>query len=251
MNLKSILKDQFGYKKFRDNQEEIIKAVLDGSDVFAAMPTGGGKSICYQLPSVVLDGLTIVISPLVALMKDQVDEAVENGIRAAFINSSLSPEEASAVYSDLFRGNIQLLYLSPERLALEGYYEKLQALPVRLFAVDEAHCLSEWGHDFRPDYLILSKIKKYFPQTPVAAFTATATKEVQKDIIKLLKLKKPFIVRASFNRPELFYRVEQKDNVLEQIAAFIKDHDRQAGIVLPDIAEGRRENSRVSRCARG
>ena len=231
MNLKRILKDQFGYKKFKDNQEEIIRAVLEGSDVFAAMPTGGGKSICYQLPSVILDGLTIVISPLVALMKDQVDEAVENGLKAAFINSSLSAEEASAVYSDLYNGRIQLLYLSPERLALEGYYEKLQGLPVKFFAVDEAHCLSEWGHDFRPDYLCLSRIKKYFPDIPVAAFTATATRQVQSDIIKLLGLKKPLIIRASFNRPELFYRIEMKDKVLEQIAAFIKDRPKQAGIV--------------------
>ena len=231
MNLKRILKEQFGYKKFRANQEEIINSILNGSDVFAAMPTGGGKSICYQLPSIVFDGLTIVVSPLVALMKDQVDEAVENGLNAAFLNSSLSSEEASAIYSDLYRGSIKLLYLSPERLSLEGYYEKLQGLPVRFFAVDEAHCLSEWGHDFRPDYLNLSKIKKYFPDVPVAAFTATATKKVQTDIIRLLKLKKPLIVRASFNRPELFYRVEQKNKTLEQITAFIKDHDGQAGIV--------------------
>ena len=231
MNLKRILKEQFGYKKFRANQEEIINSILNGSDVFAAMPTGGGKSICYQLPSIVFDGLTIVVSPLVALMKDQVDEAVENGLNAAFLNSSLSSEEASAIYSDLYRGSIKLLYLSPERLSLEGYYEKLQGLPVRFFAVDEAHCLSEWGHDFRPDYLNLSKIKKYFPDVPVAAFTATATKQVQTDIIRLLKLKKPLIVRASFNRPELFYRVEQKNKTLEQITAFIKDHDGQAGIV--------------------
>ena len=231
MNLKKILKDQFGYRNFRDNQEAIIKAVINGSDVFAAMPTGGGKSICYQLPSVILDGITIVVSPLVALMKDQVDEAVENGLDAALINSSLNAEEASAVYAELYRGNIKLLYLSPERLALEGYYEKLQRLPVRLFAIDEAHCLSEWGHDFRPDYLNLSRIKKYFPDVPVAAFTATATGLVQKDIIRLLKLDKPYIVRASFNRPELFYRVEQKDKALEQITAFIKDHSGQAGIV--------------------
>ncbi|MDC7225228.1 MAG: DNA helicase RecQ [Spirochaetales bacterium] len=231
MNLKRILKDQFGYKKFRDNQEDIIKAVLDGRDVFAAMPTGGGKSICYQLPSIVFDGLSIVVSPLVALMKDQVDEAVENGLNAAFINSSLSPAEAQAVYSDLFKGRIKLLYLSPERLSLDGYYEKLRDLPVKFFAVDEAHCLSEWGHDFRPDYLNLSRIKKYFPDVPVAAFTATATIQVQNDIINLLKLVDPYTVRASFNRPELFYRVEQKNGALDQITAFIRDHGGQAGIV--------------------
>ena len=231
MNLKKLLKENFGYTKFRDNQEEIIKTVLDGRDVFAAMPTGGGKSICYQLPSVIFDGITIVVSPLVALMKDQVDEALENGLKAAYINSSLSSEEVSAVYASLYRGEISLLYLSPERLSLEGYFKKLQQLPVNFFAVDEAHCISEWGHDFRPDYLNLSMIKKYFPKVPVAAFTATATLQVQADIIKLLKLKNPQIVRASFNRPELFYRVEQKDKTLDQITAFIRDHEGQAGIV--------------------
>ena len=231
MNIRKVLKDQFGYKKFRANQEEIIRAVLEGQDVFAAMPTGGGKSICYQLPSVVMDGVTVVVSPLVALMKDQVDEAVENGLEAAFINSALTPEEATSVYSELFRGNIRLLYLSPERLALDGYFEKLKQLKVCFFAVDEAHCLSEWGHDFRPDYLVLSEIKKFFPDVPVAAFTATATMQVQQDIISLLRLSSPHIVRASFNRPELFYRVEQKDKPLEQIGAFIRDHQGQAGIV--------------------
>lgn len=231
MKLKKLLKDQFGYKDFRPNQEEIITAITGGSDVFAAMPTGGGKSICYQLPALVFDGVTIVVSPLVALMKDQVDEAVENGIEAAFINSSLTSGEASAVYSDLYSGRVKLLYLSPERLALEGYYEKLLNLNISFFAVDEAHCLSEWGHDFRPDYLSLSKIKEYFPDTPVAAFTATATKQVQKDIIRILKLKKPLVVRASFNRPELFYRVERKEKALLQIEAFIKDHSGQAGII--------------------
>ena len=231
VNFKKLLKEQFGYKKFRENQEEIIKAILSGSDVFAAMPTGGGKSLCYQLPAVIFSGITIIVSPLVALMKDQVDEAVENGLKAAYLNSSQSPEEASEVYSLLFKGEINLLYLSPERLSLEGYYEKLQKLPVKFFAVDEAHCISEWGHDFRPDYLNLSKIKKYFPDIPVAAFTATATLKVQKSIIKLLKLRNPLIIRASFNRPELFYRVEQKTKTLEQISAFIKDHPDEAGIV--------------------
>ncbi len=231
MNLNKQLKEVFGYKNFKANQEEIIKAIIGGRDVFAAMPTGGGKSLCYQLPAVILEGLTIVVSPLVALMKDQVDEAVENGIPAAYINSSLSAEEAQREYSRLFRGETKLLYLSPERLSLEGYFEKLKDLSPVLFAVDEAHCMSEWGHDFRPDYLVLSKIRKHFPETPIAAFTATATVTVQADIIKLLRLKKPLIVRASFNRPELFYRVEQKDDVLAQIAAFIGDHEGQAGIV--------------------
>ena len=231
MKIKKVLKDSFGYDDFRPNQQPIIEAILDGRDVFAAMPTGGGKSICYQLPALIMPGITVVVSPLVALMKDQVDEAAENGIAAAFINSTLDAAAASAVYGDLYGGRIKLLYLSPERLALDGYYEKLKQLDISLFAVDEAHCLSEWGHDFRPDYLGLSAIKKHFPGTPVAAFTATATMRVQKDIIGLLKLKKPHTVRASFDRPELFYRIERKEKALVQIEAFIRDHSEQAGIV--------------------
>ncbi|MDC7126532.1 MAG: DNA helicase RecQ [Spirochaetales bacterium] len=231
MQIKKILKDKFGYKKFRANQEDIIKNIISGKDVFAAMPTGGGKSLCYQIPSIVFEGLSIVVSPLVSLMKDQVDEAAENGIKAAYINSTLTAEEAKNVYADLYRGDIKLLYLSPERLSIDGYFERLKELSVAFFAVDEAHCLSEWGHDFRPDYLNLSKIKKYFPDIPVAAFTATATLKVQKDIIRILKMDDPFIVRASFDRPELFYRVEQKDIVLDQILAFIKDRPGDSGIV--------------------
>ncbi len=227
----NVLKRTFGYDSFRPNQERIILSVLAGKDVFASMPTGGGKSLCYQIPALCLEGLTIVISPLIALMKDQVDGARESGIPAAFINSTLKADEAASVYARLYSGEIKLLYISPERLALEGYLEKLKELPVRFFAVDEAHCLSEWGHDFRPDYLVLSRIREAFPDIPIAAFTATATRKVQDDIIRILRLKSPFTVRASFNRKELFYRVERKEKVLKQITAFIMDHTGQAGIV--------------------
>ncbi len=227
----NILKTRFGYDSFRPNQEEIINAVLEGKDVFASMPTGGGKSICYQIPALALEGLTLVISPLIALMKDQVDAAVESGIAAAYINSTLKADEAASVYSRLYRGEIKLLYISPERLALEGYLEKLRELPIRFFAVDEAHCLSEWGHDFRPDYLSLAMLRGAFPGIPIAAFTATATKKVQEDIVRILKLSNPFLVRASFNREELYYRVDRKEKTLAQITGFIKDHEGQAGIV--------------------
>jgi len=227
----SFLQNRFGYDSFRPNQEEIISAVLSGRDAFAAMPTGGGKSICYQIPALCMDGITLVISPLIALMKDQVDAARESGIPAAYLNSTLNAEEASSVYSGLYRGEIKLLYISPERLALDGYLERLKELPVRFFAIDEAHCLSEWGHDFRPDYLVLSRIREVFPGIPIAAFTATATKKVQEDIIRILRLEDPFLVRASFNRKELFYRVERKEKALTQITGFILDHTDQAGIV--------------------
>ena len=228
---KKILKSVFGYRSFRENQEEVITAVMDGRDVFTAMPTGGGKSLCYQIPGMMFEGLTVVISPLIALMKDQVDEAVSKGIPAAFLNSSLEKEKISEIYSRLYRGEIKLLYLSPERLAVEGYIDRLHELNVSFFAVDEAHCLSEWGHDFRPDYLFLSHLRKKFPGIPIAAFTATATKKVQDDIIRILKLKKPLIIRASFDRKELNYRVRPKTEVLSQISSFIKNHPDEPGIV--------------------
>ena len=230
-NVKSLLKNIFGYAAFRPNQEEIIAAILDGKDVFASMPTGGGKSLCYQIPGMILSGLTVIISPLIALMKDQVDEAVSRGIPAAFLNSSLTGEEVSKIYSLLNQGKIKLLYLSPERLAIEGYLEKLSGFQVKFFAVDEAHCLSEWGHDFRPDYLILSHLRKQFPGVPIAAFTATATNRVQQDIIRILQLENPFVVRASFDRKELYYQVVHKNDPLSQIYDFIHKHPGESGIV--------------------
>jgi ATP-dependent DNA helicase RecQ len=228
---KKILKSVFGYSSFRDNQEEVIAAIISGKDVFTSMPTGGGKSLCYQIPGLLFEGLTVVISPLIALMKDQVDDAISRGIPAAFLNSSLKSDEISEIYSRLYRKEIKLLYLSPERLAVEGYVERLHNLNVAFFAIDEAHCLSEWGHDFRPDYLFLSHIRDNFPDVPMAAFTATATGKVQDDIIKILKMKNPLTVRASFNRKELYYQVKQKTEVLSQISSFIKNHPDESGIV--------------------
>ncbi|MDC7221735.1 MAG: DNA helicase RecQ [Spirochaetales bacterium] len=227
----NLLKRHFGYEKFRPNQEEIINAVLSGQDVFASLPTGGGKSLCYQLPALKFEGLTVVISPLIALMKDQVDEVQSKGIPAAFLNSSLESGEVAEIYSRLYRKEIKLLYLSPERLAVEGYLERLGELNVSFFAVDEAHCLSEWGHDFRPDYLILSKIRETFPGVPLAAFTATATHKVQDDIVRILNLNNPFLVRASFDRKELYYQVRPKKSVLTQIEAYVKAHPGESGIV--------------------
>ena len=228
---KKILKSVFGYDSFRENQEDVITAIMSGKDVFTSMPTGGGKSLCYQIPGMIFDGLTVVISPLIALMKDQVDDAISKGIPAAFLNSTLKKEEISGIYSRLHKNEIKLLYLSPERLAVEGYIDRLHAFKVAFFAIDEAHCLSEWGHDFRPDYLFLSNIRDNFPDVPMAAFTATATHKAQDDIIRLLKLNMPLIVRASFDRKELNYQVRPKTEVLSQISAFVKNHPDEAGIV--------------------
>lgn len=229
--IKTTLQNTFGYSSFKPNQEEIITSVLEGTDVFAAMPTGGGKSICYQLPAVLLPGLTIVISPLIALMKDQVDSARENGIPAAFINSSLSYADAENIFLMVKNGEIKLLYIAPERFALEGFVSRLQEITISHISVDEAHCVSEWGHDFRPDYLSLSRIRDYFPNIVISAFTATATKKVQKDIVTHLKLISPLIIRASFNRKELYYRITRKSNANSQILEFSRVHSGKSGII--------------------
>lgn len=230
-DIRKVLHDVFGFPSFRPNQEDIIRAVLSGRDVFAAMPTGGGKSVCYQLPALLLPGLTVVVSPLLALMKDQVDAAREQGLPAAFLNSTQDGAEASAVNRDLAAGRIKLLYISPERFAAAGFAGRLAAFGVDFFAVDEAHCLSEWGHDFRKDYLELGAIRRLFPAARIAGFTATATRRVQEDILRLLKLKDPFVVRASFNRPELFYEVAPKERADPQILDFLRDRPKEPGIV--------------------
>jgi len=225
------LKKVFGFQDFRPDQESIITRIMEKKDVFAVMPTGGGKSLCYQLPARMMKGTTVVISPLISLMKDQVDAALENGISAALLNSSLEPQEMSSVYHQLKSGEIELLYVSPERFAMQGFIDNLKSIPVSLFAIDEAHCVSEWGHDFRPAYLSLSNITKTFPDIPVAAFTATATSKVQDDIIRKIDLRSPFTVRASFNRPNLFYTVKGKDRLELQILEFIREHPDEPGII--------------------
>src|SRR5512144_375135 len=221
----------FGFPSFRPNQEAIVSHILAGRDVFAVMPTGGGKSLCYQLPALLRPGTAVVISPLISLMKDQVDAARENGIAAAFLNSSQDAREMSEVFRGLKDGKVKLLYIAPERFAMPQFVETLKTVPLSLFAIDEAHCISEWGHDFRPDYLSLSGIPALFPGVPVAAFTATATERVQKDIIEKIGLREPYVLRASFNRPNLFYQVEQKKDVERQLVDFLKDREGESGIV--------------------
>ncbi len=221
----------FGYTSFRPHQQEIVENILSGRDVLGIMPTGGGKSLCYQLPAKMAAGTAVVISPLISLMKDQVDSARENNMEAAFLNSSLSNTQAAAVYRKLEDGVLDLLYISPERFAMESFLATLKSSRISFFAVDEAHCLSEWGHDFRPDYLSLAQIRRHFPKAPIAAFTATATSEVQRDILAKLSLRNPLQVRASFNRPNLFYEVRAKREVKEQILGFLREHRDEPGIV--------------------
>jgi ATP-dependent DNA helicase RecQ len=231
-DLLRLLKGGFGYTGFKPNQLEIVSAVLAGRDVFAALPTGGGKSLCYQLPGLVREGLTLVVSPLISLMKDQVDGAREDGIPAAYLNSSLGEEEARAAWRELAAGRVRLLYASPERLSIPAFRQALARFGLSLIAVDEAHCISEWGHEFRPDYRSLGLLRKEFPGVPIAAFTATATRQVQADIVRQLGLRDPFVVRASFDRPEIFYRVGQKVGDADgQVLEFVRGHPDQPGIV--------------------
>lgn len=221
----------FGYTAFRPHQIEIVKGILGGHDSLSIMPTGGGKSLCFQLPSHLMDGVCVVISPLISLMKDQVDAACANGLRAAALNSSLSPGEHRAVREALASGELDLLYISPERLSAPGFWDALALWPVSFFAVDEAHCISQWGHDFRPDYLALSGLVERFPQCPVAAFTATATPEVERDILSRLGLREPRLIRASFDRPNLFYHVLPKEEPHAQLLSFLGGHEGESGIV--------------------
>ena len=225
------LRKVFGFREFRPNQEQIVRAILETRDVFAVMPTGGGKSLCYQLPAVLLPGTCMVISPLISLMKDQVDGARANGIRAAFLNSSLDPEDRDAVIHQLLSNSLDLLYVAPERFTLEAFKKMLGRVNISMAVIDEAHCISEWGHDFRPDYLSLSALVTLFPDLPVAAFTATATHLVQQNILDKLALRNPLIVRASFDRPNLSYDVRLKDKVDAQLVTLLKKNAGKAGII--------------------
>ncbi|MCF6148167.1 MAG: DNA helicase RecQ [Candidatus Kuenenia sp.] len=226
-----VLHKYFGYSKFYPLQEDIIRWVLGRKDLFVLMPTGGGKSLCYQLPALLFDGITVVVSPLIALMKDQVDGLIENGISAAFINSSLRSDGIVTRKKELAEGKTKILYIAPERLAMPEFIRFLQGLKVSLFAIDESHCISEWGHDFRPEYRQLSMLRQHFPKTPIMALTATATPSVQRDIIEQLKLTDYRIFTASFNRKNLFYQIIPKDNPYHQILCFLKERKKESGIV--------------------
>lgn len=229
--LKENLKKYFGYESFRAGQEEIIKNILAGKDVLGVLPTGGGKSICYQLPALIMDGITLVISPLISLMKDQVDALNENGISASFINSTLTRDEYKKTLSDISRGHVKLLYISPERLENDFFIEFIKDLNINFVAVDEAHCISQWGHDFRPSYKLIPSIYDVLGEISVAAFTATATKEVRDDIIKNLELKEPFTKVTGFDRENLTYIVEKPKDKLRFLKNYLKDHEDESGII--------------------
>ena len=226
-----LLKQYFGFDSYRPLQQEIIEETLAGKDVFALLPTGGGKSLCYQLPAMMRPGLTVVASPLIALMKDQVDALQSAGVPATFLNSSLERGEAGMRLRGLHQGEYRLLYVAPERIMMSGFLDDLQRWNVNLLAVDEAHCISEWGHDFRPEYRQLVQLRERMPDVPFMALTATATERVREDIISQLKLRDPTCHVASFNRPNITYRVVQRARPYDQIIEFMRQRPHDSGIV--------------------
>jgi ATP-dependent DNA helicase RecQ len=227
-----ILRKFYGYRSFRAHQLEIIESVLRGQDVFVLMPTGSGKSVCYQIPAVLRPGVGIVISPLIALMQDQVFALRQNGLRADYLNSSLSLDEARHVERRLLSGSTDLLYVAPERLLTESFQRLLQKIPIGLFAIDEAHCVSQWGHDFRPEYLLIAEVTKRFTGVPTLALTATADAHTRRDILEKLDLSQAAQFVSSFDRPNICYRVQLKVNGKRQLQAFIRnEHPGESGIV--------------------
>ncbi|WP_421799734.1 DNA helicase RecQ [Haliscomenobacter sp.] len=234
MNLdkaKLALKRYFGYDQFRPLQADIIRAIFSGKDALVLMPTGGGKSVCFQIPAVTLPGTCIVVSPLISLMKDQVEGLRANGIAAAFINSAIDSREQLRVEESFYAGDLDLLYVSPEKLVSGNFVSILKRGKINLFAIDEAHCISAWGHDFRPEYTQMGMLKQHFPKVPVVALTATADKLTRKDIVDQLKLEEPGIFIASFDRPNLSLEVRPGQQRLQQIEDFVRKHPKQAGII--------------------
>lgn len=231
---KEALKRYFGFDKFKGKQEEIINSILSGQDTFVTMPTGGGKSLCYQLPALMCEGTAIVVSPLIALMKNQVDairgHATDDAI-AHFLNSSLSKADTEKVKTDIRDGKTKILFVAPESLTKATYVEFLKSIPISFFAVDEAHCISEWGHDFRPEYRRLRTIVEEIEKAPIIALTATATPKVESDIIKNLGMEDPAVFKDSFNRPNLYYDVRPKHDVNTEIIKFVKQNEGKSGII--------------------
>jgi len=225
------LRTVFGYRSFRPFQEEIVTRLIEGGDAFVLMPTGGGKSLCYQIPALHRPGVGIVVSPLISLMKDQVDTLRENGVAAAAYNSTLGEREARQVLARLHAGELDLLYVAPERLMTDLFLERLREIPVALFAIDEAHCVSQWGHDFRPEYVGLGRLRGLFPGVPVIALTATADVQTRGDIIDRLGLRDAEVYVTGFDRPNIRYTVVEKQKPFHQLMAFLSSRPRDAGIV--------------------
>ncbi len=225
------LKDVFGYESFRPYQQEIIAGLIEGRDAFVLMPTGGGKSLCYQIPALHRDGLGVVISPLISLMHDQVEALKACGVKAAYYNSTLDEKEARRVLAQMHAGELDLLYIAPERLMSAGFMERLQQVPLALFAIDEAHCISQWGHDFRPEYCQLGQLRQLFPHVPLIALTATAEVHTRSDILERLGLPESRCFVAGFDRPNIRYTVMDKHKPFSQLSAFLKGRPDEAGIV--------------------
>ena len=227
-----VLRSVFGYDAFRGQQADIINHVVAGNDALVLMPTGGGKSLCYQIPALVRPGVAVVVSPLIALMRDQVESLRQLGVRAAYLNSTVDWREAQEIERAVAAGALDLLYVAPERLVTPRCLELFERAPLALFALDEAHCVSQWGHDFRPEYLQLSLLHERFPAVPRLALTATADERTRADIIHQLRLEDARVFITSFDRPNIAYRVTLKDNPRQQLLSFLREnHPRDAGIV--------------------
>lgn len=232
MDKYQILKKRFGYESFREGQEEIIDALLEGRDVFGIMPTGAGKSLCYQTPALLMEGITIVVSPLISLMKDQVETLNQAGVHAAFLNSSLSAGQYKKALELAKKGTYKIIYVAPERLLLKEFLEFIRQVDVSMVIVDEAHCVSQWGQDFRPGYLKIAEFVRLLSKRPVVgAFTATATREVREDVLAALELQEPNVVTTGFDRKNLFYQVSSKPDKFAEVMHYLTEHPTESGII--------------------
>ena len=242
-NAQQILLDVFGFTSFREGQEQVINQLCAGNDALVVMPTGGGKSLCFQIPALVRPGICFVISPLISLMKDQVDTLRGNGVAAAYLNSSLSYAQQNQIINEMHNGQLKLVYIAPERLLRPDFIQRLQNLPVNLFAIDEAHCISQWGHDFRPEYALLGQLKQIFPTIPLVALTATADHATQQDILARLQFNNPYVAIHSFDRPNIEYLLIEKYRPLIQLFNYLAEHKNESGIIY---CTSRRRTEEVS-----